>query len=298
MRMLLLTVFILFPIAAPRADSAEILATVNGTRITDADVEFEIISRNIDREKVTPEIRQQLLENLIDLELIVQYLREERVRVDNSQIAAQIKRLEEIIEQNGENPDEVLRNLGFTKAKLRKRLVDAAMWEHFFDSRVDAEALKRYFENHKQQFDGTEVRGRQILLKLPQDASPEQVEAATARLEEYKKRIEAGEITFAEAAKKWSDAPSSEQGGDIGFSPYRGKNPEVLTRVLFDLKTGEVSEPFRTPFGVHLMTATERVPGTFQLEDVRGIVRNRLRKQMWDRLAATRRKSARIQYAK
>lgn len=299
MRMLLLISFVLaLTIAAPVAHSEETLATVNGSPITDADVELEIISRNLDRGKVTPETRKKLLEELIDLELIVQDLRSKKVTVDNAQITAQIKRLEEIITENGEDPKEVLKKLGFTQAKLRKRLVDAAMWENFFKSQIDDKALKRYFENHKQQFDGTEVRGSQIYLKLPENPTEEDVKAAKAKLAEYKKQIESGEITFAEAAKKWSQAPSAKNGGDLGYSMYRGKNPEVFSRVLFDLEEGKVSEPFQTPFGMHLMTVTERRPGTFQLEDVRGIVRNRLRHELWNSFAEQQRKTARIQYVK
>jgi hypothetical protein len=294
----LAVVFLFLNLASPLAHSAETLATVNGTPITDADVELEIISRNIDREKVTPETRRRILEQLIDLELIVQFLRSKKVRVDNAQIGAQVKRLEDIITENGEDPNEVLKDLGFTTAKLRKKLVDAAMWDNYFNSKVDDNALKRYFENHKQQFDGTEVRGSQIYLKLPENPNEEDIKTAKAKLAEYKKQIEAGEITFAEAARKWSQAPSAKKGGDLGFSMYRGKNPEVLTRVLFDLEKGELSEPFQSPFGMHLMTVTDRVPGTFQLEDVRGIVRNRLRHEMWTTFAEAQREKARIQYAK
>ena len=299
MRMIPLAVIgLILTIAAPLAHGAQTLVTVNGTPITDSDLELEIISRNIDREQVTAETRKRLLEELIDLELIVQLLRTKKVTVNNLQVAAQIKRLEQIITENEEDPKEVLEKLGFNTARLRKRLVDAAMWENYFASQVDDEKLKIYFENHKQQFDGTEVRGRQIYLKLSSNATKEEVETAKTKLADYKKQIEAGDITFADAAKKWSQSPSGKNGGDLGFSMYRGKNPVAYSRVLFELETDKVSEPFQSPFGMHLMTVTERRPGMFQLEDVRGIVRNQLRLELWNKHAEALRKTAKIQYAK
>ena len=158
--------------------------------------------------------------------------------------------------------------------------------------------LQKYFLQNKQQFDGTEVRGSQIYLKLPTNASDQQIEAAKTKLVKYKQQIEAGEITFAEAAKKWSQSPSGKNGGDLGFSMYRGKNPVAFSQVLFDLETGEVSQPFQSAFGLHLMTVTERRPGQFQLEDVRGIVRNQLRRELWNKSAEALRKNAKIQYVK
>jgi len=299
MRMFQLAVsFLLLSLTAPPVHSAEILATVNGSRITDADVELEILQSGLNSEDVTPDMRKAILENLIDREVVVQFLRTQPVRVDNKLIAERIKLIEDTIEQNGDDPQKVLKQLGFTPTKLRARLVDTTMWETFFNKQVDDKALKQYFNNHQQQFDGTEVRGSQIFLKLPKNPTQEDIENAKMKLADYKKQIEAGQITFADAAKKWSQAPSARNGGDLGFSPYRGKNPEVFSHVLFKLEKGKMSEPFQTPFGMHLMTVTDRVPGTYQLEDVRGIVRNRLRKELWDKLRESKRGSARIQYAK
>lgn len=299
MRMIqLAAIGLLLTLVAPLARGEVTLATVNGARITDSELELEIISRNLDRETVTDETRKRVLEDLIDLELIVQYLRTKNVTVNNLQIAAQIKRLEQIITENEEKPKEVLEKLGFNTARLKKRLVDAAMWENYFSSQVDDKVLQKYFELHKEQFDGTEVRGSQIYLKLSANPTKAEIEAATKKLAGYKKQIEAGDITFADAAKKWSQSPSGKNGGDLGFSMYSGKNPEAFSKVLFKLEQGEVSEPFQTPFGMHLMTVTERRPGTFQMEDVRGIVRHQLRQELWNRRAEAQRKEAKIEYAK
>ncbi|HEX7037247.1 MAG TPA: SurA N-terminal domain-containing protein [Pseudomonadales bacterium] len=101
-----------------------------------------------------------------------------------------------------------------------------------------------------------ERRSRHILLEVGEKRSAEQ---AVAELEEIKARIEAGE-SFAEIAKTVSEDPgSAAQGGELGFAG-RGVFDAAFEEALFALEQpGDVSEPVRTEFGVHLI----------QLEEVR-----------------------------
>jgi len=59
-----------------------------------------------------------------------------------------------------------------------------------------------------------------------------------------------------------------------------------------------LTEPFQTKFGMHLMTVTDKRPGTFMFVDVRSIVLDRLRIKLWNSLVDEKRKSAKIQYTK
>ena len=66
-----------------------------------------------------------------------------------------------------------------------------------------------------------------------------------------------GETTFATAAAAHSAGPSRHRGGDIGFIPRHGECTEEFARACFRQETGTVSEPFRSPQGVHLVTVTD-----------------------------------------
>ena len=70
-----------------------------------------------------------------------------------------------------------------------------------------------------------------------------------------------------------------------------------FSQAAFPLKTGEVSEPFRTRYGYHLLTVTERRPGQLSLEDVRALIYNKLAQQAWNELVAEQRKQAEIEWA-
>jgi parvulin-like peptidyl-prolyl isomerase len=69
-----------------------------------------------------------------------------------------------------------------------------------------------------------------------------------------------------------------------------------VCEVVFALKKDEVSQPFRTPFGVHLYTVTEIRPGNLSLEDVRPAVIRRLSTEMWDKLVTQARSTAKIEW--
>ena len=82
--------------------------------------------------------------------------------------------------------------------------------------------LQEYFEAHRRQYDGSEVRASHILLR---PAGRRDVAAIKTLVEEaaaLRAQIEAGKLTFAEAAEKYSAGPSREQGGDVGFFSRHG----------------------------------------------------------------------------
>jgi peptidyl-prolyl cis-trans isomerase SurA len=81
-------------------------------------------------------------------------------------------------------------------------------------------------------------------------------ETAKQQLEDALEKIEAGE-DFAELAKLLSDGPTAPVGGDLGWSDPGSFVPE-FEQMIDTLEIGEVSEPFRSPFGWHIVEVIER----------------------------------------
>jgi peptidyl-prolyl cis-trans isomerase SurA len=98
-----------------------------------------------------------------------------------------------------------------------------------------------------------QTKARHILI-----TPNEIIDDATAKqqLENALERIEEGE-DFGELAKLLSDGPTAPVGGDLGWSDPGSFVPE-FERVLDDLEIGEISEPFRSPFGWHIVEVLER----------------------------------------
>ncbi|MBD3676231.1 MAG: peptidylprolyl isomerase [Planctomycetaceae bacterium] len=278
--------------------AVEILAKVNTVHITDRDLELEILSRSFDPDELSEAERAKVLEDLIDRELVKQHLDELRVRSDRIQIAAQIKLLKEKIEAAEKEPEETLEALGLSDVELQKRLRWASMWQNYFNQLIGEKELQQYFEKNRQKFDGTEFRASQIFLKLPTNATEQQIAEAKSKLAAYKQQIESGQLNFAEAAQKWSEAPSADRGGDLGFAPYGINRLKLFSEQLLPLEVGEITEPFKSPFGVHLLMLTKKRPGAFEFVDVRPIVLQSLKAELWETLVNEKRKTGRIQYTK
>ncbi len=98
-----------------------------------------------------------------------------------------------------------------------------------------------------------QTKARHILI-----TPNEIIDDATARqqLENALERIEAGE-DFGELAKLLSDGPTAPVGGDLGWSDPGSFVPE-FEEVMNGLAIGEISEPFRSPFGWHIVEVLER----------------------------------------
>ena len=75
--------------------------------------------------------------------------------------------------------------------------------------------------------------------------------------QELKDKINAGEISFEDAAKQNSTCPSGANGGELGTFSQGQMVPE-FDKVVFNDEVGVVHGPVQTQFGYHLLEVTER----------------------------------------
>jgi parvulin-like peptidyl-prolyl isomerase len=271
------------------------LVEVNGQAITEGDLSFLMISRRVPAD-LRPTVQTRFIEQIIDRRLMRAYLAGRKDKPDPMELDAQVARIEKLIRRSGDDPQQVLTRLGYTEKTLREELALPLSWRMHAIRVITSNQLREYFRKHRQKLDGTQVRASQIFLKhSPEDAAARK-EAALEMLQNIRAEIVGGKSSFADAARKHSQAPSGQQGGDVGFFEYRGKMPEAFTRVVFPLKIGEVSQPFVTPFGVHLATVTALKVGDLSLEDVRGGVFKKLSQQLWNEIVQQQRAKAKIEW--
>ena len=284
------------PAKAPPASagSGAVLVIVNGEKITDADLNRSFAFLKVP-ENERARVRRAFIDNLIDTRLIQQFLKSRKTVATNQEVDEQIKLFKSGLKLAGLDPEKALHENGFTTELLREMIAVPLAWKHHIDRAVTPERLKEYFDEHREQFDGTKLQARQILIRA-NPGDEEARKAAEARLNELRKQIVAKTISFEDAARDHSEAPSKEQGGDVGSFPYTGKMPVEFSREAFKMKVGEISQPFRSRFGVHLCLVTDRTPGDLSLEDVRDDVLARLSEELWKEMAAELRKTAKIEW--
>lgn len=131
---------------------------------------------------------------------------------------------------------------------------------------------------------------RHILIGLKSGVSDDD---ARERLKRLRERIIGG-ADFAELAKVHSDDPSSSKGGDLGWISPGDTVPE-FERALTQLKENEISQPFQTQYGWHLVQLLERRSEGLSADRLRAAARNAIRarkvedaRQDWVRQARDR----------
>jgi len=275
-------------------DPARIVIKINGTALTAGDLEFTAVQRGIP-EAERGEAEPKLIDDLIERQLIRDFLHSRKIEPTPEELKTQIERAEEFIKKRGEDPAALLKKIGYTPERLNRELGLTLAWQAYVRQTVTPKQIKEYFEQHKVELDGTQLRASQIFLKLPQPANEQAQAKGIQQLNEIREEIRNQKISFAEAAKKYSEAPTRDQGGDLGLFGWQGKLPAAVSHAAFALKGMELSPPIVSPFGLHLIQVTERIPGDFSLEDVRGVILDRLSQKLWKSTAESARVGAKIE---
>ncbi len=271
----------------------ETLATVNNKKITQADLDWMFQYRQISEDK-QEDLRKIYLEKLIDQELIRQFLKKRKIKVDSDHVAAQIDIIHKKIIKNNKDSEKVLISMGLDKKKLEKKITRDIQWNNYILKKANSVVLKKYFQDQHEYFDGTMVQAKQIFLKKPADKN--ETRKLFLKLEGIKTKIESGSLSFSEAAKKYSQAPSANKGGDIGTFPYRGEMPVELTKIIFQIPVGKMGDPVETRYGVHLYKVVKKIPGELSLEDVRHSVLKQYSNKIWIETVKQLRLKAKIRY--
>ena len=281
------------PVNAEPADEGTTLVTINGTAITTGDLEFLYLARGV-KPELQDSVRDRFVEQLIDRALLKEFLAGRKVVPAKSVLDDRVQRVEKLITREGLEFDDVLKSLGYTRASFRDEVALPLTWRTHARLAITDAAIARYWNDHRSEFDGTQVRAAHIVKRIPKDENADVIKVLQAALVEIRKHIESGTFSFAQGAKDHSDSPSGKDGGDLGAFAYRGRMPVEFSRVAFALKTGEVSEPFQTRFGLHLLTVTEINPGDLSLEDARPEIFQHLSSELQKGLLTQLREKAEI----
>lgn len=120
------------------------------------------------------------------------------------------------------------------------------------DSKVTNELVHEAYDRMQQ-----EVRASHILVLVDEGALPQDTLKAYNKVLDIKKRLDAGE-DFVKVAQQFSEDPSvKENNGDLGyFSAFRMVYP--FENAAYKTKVGQVSKPFRTRFGYHIVKVVDK----------------------------------------
>ncbi|HPC83510.1 MAG TPA: peptidyl-prolyl cis-trans isomerase [Thermoanaerobaculaceae bacterium] len=276
MRALVVLTFLAF-LCNPLAAAERVLVEGIVVRVNDRIFTTRDVARRIDERAgelgrpLTAEDLEALLTQITEDACLLERANELKINVDDQEVDGALQRLREQNQVLDERAfEESLRNMGMTREQLRARVRENIVINRLLSREVrrpavTEEELKRRYASEIDRYRLPErVHLEHAILPVGKDAGDEERALASARrlaaaarttgdfLAVVKEEVEAGRAT----------------GGDLGLVAVPDLRREVAQAVA-GLKPGEVSEPFRSPSGVHVVRLRARLePGVRPFAEV------------------------------
>jgi len=290
---LMFLIWIVTPaLAGEKKNSTGKVAAVNGSLISQEDFDREMIGvkkrlaklgKSLDDSQLLT-IKEKILENLIDRELLYQESQKTGIKVDEAEINEQWEKLKKRFPSEAEFKA-ALGKVKLSEAIVRSQIKRGLIIKKFIDKQIIEKItvlnkeIKTYYESNPGSFKQPEqVRASHILIKLNPKADESQKVVARKKIEAVQMKLKKGE-NFAILAKEFSEGPSSVKGGDLGYF-NKGQMVKSFEKVAFALKPGEVSGITETKFGYHLIKVVDKKPeGMMKYEEIKDRLQQYLKQQ-------------------
>jgi peptidyl-prolyl cis-trans isomerase SurA len=204
------------------------------------------------------DMQRQILERMIVERAQMQMAKEMGVRVSDQDLDRTIGRIAEAQKMSLQELRNQIEKEGTTyvafRDEIRNEIIMARLQEHEVDNKVqvsDAEIDTYLAAEHAAAADRVEMNLSQILVRIPDNASAEQIAARRARADEVMRQLRTG-ADFAKMAATYSDASDALKGGEIGWR-MPDRLPPVFGEALAKLSPGQVTPVIKSSTGFHIL---------------------------------------------
>ncbi|MEM8954538.1 MAG: peptidylprolyl isomerase [Verrucomicrobiota bacterium] len=299
------------PAAHNAAKKNQWVARVNGTPITAAQLNRAVAVSNYQRGVDTNSLstknyqvnRLAALGELIEDQIVASYAEHYPGEIPEKSIDAELERF-----QNQFASEDLLKlhlqEQQIEPEDLRSRITDHVRQIAYLENRIASgidvteEEARQWFDENKNSVAIPErVRARHIFLSTVKEDTSDREE----RINEIHRQLSSGEKSFEALARIYSeDERTKNHGGDLNYFS-RSRLPESFTNPVFSLAVDEISEPFRTPIGWHIVEVTDRKPArdtTYEeiRKEVYALLESKKREIMTARVLKSMRDASVIEY--
>lgn len=306
---LLFPLLFLLLMAIPAIGSAELLdrvvAVVNDEVVTLSEVELEgqELIRGLSAKtpaeslpETLQDAREDVLDSLIEKRLLSQKAKEKNISVSPDEVE---NAFQHMVGKSGLSPEDFLAKMkesGMTEPIYREQLKTQVLQNKLASADIRAKVvitdddILDYYDTH---YTSQTSKGGYFLLQMgftwrdPQNPQAPPEVLRVNKLEAQKKAQEVHGLAkdgedFKELAKKHSELPSAQDGGDIGVFQL-DEMAAYMQDAVRDLKPGEISEVIETPDGYQFFKLLNNQDGTIviktPLEQVKEEIRSKLSEQ-------------------
>jgi len=249
---------------------------------------------NKDQERA---VRKASLDMLIDDMLMRQFLRQQVALPNSHDVEKVVDELRDALKKQDKTLEQFLRDEKQSEQQLRADIITDLQWKAFLAGRYSEPEARAYFDAHRPFFEKVQVKASHILVKTPPTTSATEKQNLQAKLENLRIIIKNNQMTFEEAAAKYSDCSSKDRGGDLGYFTYKFMVVEPFARAAFATQVGDITNVVTTEFGMHIIKVTARTnPEPADFDSLKDIVRKTMAQEqsLFRTILDQQRKGARI----
>lgn len=213
------------------------------------------------------ELEKQMLERMVIEKVQLQLARDTGLRIDDGQLEQALQRIAANNKLSLSQFRDALQRDGIPFAKFREQIRDEITISRLREREVASKIVisEGEVDNYlsgalAKGNEGEEYEVAHILLRAPESAAPEQIQALKAKADQVYSRLQQGD-DFAQLAAAYSDAPDGLQGGSLGLRPLE-RLPAVFAEAVVKLKAGEVAPILRSSNGFHMIKLIAKRGGT------------------------------------
>lgn len=234
------------------------------------------------------EVRQKVLNQLIDQALTDQELERQGINVGEPEIDAAIERVKESRYLTDEQLRRSLEEQGITyeayREQIKKQILRARLVNREIKSKIviTDEDVRRYYEENKEFYAGqTEYHLRNLYVRLPSFATEPDRRRAREKLETIRQEL-AGGAAFESVVNRYAAGEEGIESSDLGYFKLEDLSRE-LRELLRDMRAGEMTPVLETGFGYQIVYVPEIANSEGKsLEEASAEIENKLYNEVVD----------------
>jgi parvulin-like peptidyl-prolyl isomerase len=258
--------------------------------------------------KLLPAVRQEFgdeainvgVNQIVNRRIVYDYLQNNGIsggkgerRLAFDELEQELAKFDQTIEQHAKETSRFAEEIEF--------LVEwKIVWDRYLSRKMTDEFLQEYFEQNRREFDGSRMRVAHLLIKDASDISTENETKAETKARDVAQQvfdqIAAGEIEWEAAILQYSDAPTRQSAGELGWIEFSKPMPTNFSQAAFALQPGQISRPVKTQFGCHLIKCLELEPGKIGWRDALEALRRRAAVEEFNRIVRQHRGQVEIKF--
>ena len=244
----------------------QIIAIVNKQVITSADLETAVKEAKAQLGSNQPknelELKKQILQGLINKKIALQIAKNNNIVVSSFEVSSTI---DNILNQNKITLEQLKMKLRYSgisykayRENIRDQITISKLQQQAIANTIyiSPQDIQTYIDKNFKK-NNVEYQLQHILIPLPSNYTPKEETEALSKAKQLITKINSDQLSFSQAAKKYSQSADAEEGGKLGYMTLAAL-PKIFAKPVLKMKTGEIYGPFISNGSIQILKLLDK----------------------------------------